>query len=201
MEREITDEERVQELLQRLCSSLVYQTIYRECQNKLSSLPIAVSSIGEISNDSPTYRHRLRVAVDFLEKRNSKSKEIGSSQAEQSTFLEEFQKYIADKLASCTDEELLEDRATSGNVSFLEEGCSIVVEGTVLRRSLGHAAILVHSSSSNAVTEVAKEIVVQVPNDIPGFGIKLKIGDVLSVRFSSATNREEHISLKRYHVQ
>ena len=201
MENKITAQERVQEVLKNLCSGLVYNFIYSKCQEILSSLPIAVSSQEKISNDSPTYRHRLRVAVNFLEKRNSKSQKIGSSEEEQRTFLEELQEYIADKLASCTDKELLKSWETSGNVSFLEEGCSIVVEGIVLRRSPGRAVILVHSSSSNAVTEVAKEIVVQVPNDIPGFGIRLKIGDVLSVRFSSATNREEHISLKRYHVQ
>ena len=197
-------EKSIEDLLRSLCDISVFDVINKRYQEILLRLVVATPEKKTLSKDSSTYLHRLRLTQTFLNERKKRSQKIQNEQ-DVEEFCKDLQKYISDEQGSCKDQDLDEEKSRQAGqrVSWLEEGCTRVVRGIVLRRSPKFAAVYIANPNAESKPGVTDEIVVSIPNNFPGFGVVLKTGDVLTVRLTSGVKGIEvvHVSLKRYSLK
>ena len=203
------EDEGVRDLLRSLCDGvLTFSLVDPKLREVLSHVrkPSSLNRVLYLPRRRPTYKHRLQLTRTFLTDISEQKKKI----TEPESFRRELENYIADKQGLCLDQNLLEklegeqiSRKVPGNVNWLEEGRNDEIHGVVLRRSPNYLSLLVVSADPNTLNQRSDEeteIVIPGPSqlDFPGFGVGLKIGDMISVRLANDVKERKvvNISLK-----
>ena len=149
----------------------------------------------KLRKSDPSYKFRLKLIKDFVDRKQSENYEIRSS----AEFIKELKSFLSGKESDCTDDELHLPTGDSPFPDLFEN--SWKVEGVVVRKSASRASVLVKSSFRGRPKQ--EELILPYDKEeFPGLGLSLKVGDIVRVTHNK---RKEYEILEpeivRYMIQ
>ena len=150
----------------------------------------------QLRKSDPSYKFRLKLIKDFVDRKQSESYDIRSSDE----FINELKSFLTGKESDCTDDELHPPTGDSSSFPDLFEN-SWKVEGVVVRKSASRASVLVKSSFRGRPKQ--EELILRYDKEeFPGLGLSMKVGDIVRVTHNK---RKEYEILEpeivRYMIQ